>query len=84
MKYSLNEFPDYYARPDGINIKRNPNNQLGYMARSTSKYIYLLASPFKKRQERVDNVSYKDFVIGILVYSLQGQFMTVPVLISYS
>lgn len=61
LKYSLNEFPDYYARPDGINIKRNPNNQLGYMAKATSKYIYLLASPFKKRQERVDNEFYKGY-----------------------
>ena len=61
LKYSLNEFPDYYARPDGINIKRNPNNQLGYMARATSEYIYLLSSPFKKRQERIDNESYKGY-----------------------
>ena len=60
-KYSLNEFPDYYARPDGINIKRNSNNQLGYMAQATSKYIYLLSSPFKKRQERADNESYKGY-----------------------
>ena len=61
LKYGLNEFPDYYARPDGINIKRNPNNQLGYMAKATSKYIYLLSSPFKKRQERIDNESYKGY-----------------------
>lgn len=75
----LDEYPRYTLAPDGINAQFSKEQGEGYRAQSTSRYIYLLESPFGTTDEWMHAEDYKGFPSGfrdkIQVYDWDGNYV---------